>query len=132
MKNQPKRIAEKPMTMYAIGEAKYPFISLCAMASMLFMDSLFHDRLERRVLGCEVQEDLFEAHAERPELEEPPAVRDDRRCQQTPDVLTRTTVDFKHAGRSASIRRRDACDARNRFQRAFHVRRRWRVDLQVH
>src|SRR3954468_9113882 len=66
------------MTMYAIGDAKYERSSLLAIARMLRIDVVsFNRRRGSHVVGRQREEDLFEAHAHRPEREQPPALRDD-------------------------------------------------------
>src|SRR5262245_34889767 len=102
MKNQPKRMAEKPITMYAIGDAKYPFSSLWAIASTLLM---------RHFLGRQVQEDFFETHSQRPELQEPPSVTDDDGSELASHVASGVAVDFVAAGRTLAVADGDICDA---------------------
>src|SRR5450759_5576862 len=100
--------------MYAIGEAKYDRSSLCAMARMLFMRGVScgpcrrrrrRRRLGRvRVLGREREEDLFEADARRPQLQQPPPARDDGPREIAADVEAGLGFHFIADGAAAAVR----------------------------
>src|SRR3954468_3556006 len=84
------------MTMYAIGDAKYERSSLLAIARMLRIDVVsFNRRRGSHVVGRQREEDLFEAHAHRPELKQPPAVRDDGLREVAPHVAPAFALDLE-------------------------------------
>src|SRR6266851_4224452 len=94
MKKYPNSSANKPMKIYAIGDSKYAFTSLCAIARMLFMRSLRGSRRCGGFVGRQVQEDLFEAHAHRAQLQEPPASRHHGGGEIAADVPAALAFDF--------------------------------------
>src|SRR6185295_8353860 len=75
------------MTTYAIGDAKYPFSSFWVIARMLLMRTLRRG-FRRRFFSRDLQENLFEAHAHRTQLEQPPAAPDDRGGQLAPHIAS--------------------------------------------
>src|SRR5215831_12128870 len=109
------------MTMYAMGEAKYERSSFCAMARMLRIRGVSFGRsggCRGRFVGGERQEDLFEAHAHRPQLEQPPAARHDGPCQIAPHVAARFAFDFESDETFPAIGFDHTGDARDPAERA--------------
>src|SRR5450631_3093841 len=72
--------------MYPMGDEKYDLSSFSAIASVLRIGNISSGR--RRFFRGERKEDVFEAHARRPELEEPPSAADDRAGEVAADVAS--------------------------------------------
>src|SRR5581483_8790631 len=85
----------------------------------------------RRFFGRQRQEDLFEAHAHRPQLQQPPAAADDAARELAPDVLAALALDFVADRRAVTIRFGDARHAGHPAQRRYRVAA-GRIDLDVH
>src|SRR5437763_15530210 len=107
------------MTMYAIGDAKYERSSLSAIARILRIDVVsFDGRRGSHVVCRQRKEYLFEAHAHRPELEQPPAVGDDRLGEIAPHVTPAFAFDFEADETIPAIGFADARDAGDAAERA--------------
>src|SRR5688572_28896258 len=85
------------MTIYAIGDAKYPFSSFWAIASTLLMGGFldFHvHTLFDLLLGRQAEEDFVEAHPRWPKHKEAPVVLDHRAREIAPDVAAAVAADL--------------------------------------
>src|SRR5262245_52978898 len=132
MKKKPKMNAQKPSMMYAIGDAKYDRNSFWAIARMLRIDGLLRDGRFRRFVGREGEEDVFEAGAHRPELQQPPTLVHDGAREIAADVAARLAVDGVAHLAVAPVRFDDAPDAGHapeRVEGGAFVRA---VNLDVH
>src|SRR6476659_58752 len=108
--------------MYAIGDAKYDFSSFRAIARMLLIRSDSFRRVNgvrargrrRRVFvfGGEREEDILEADAHRPQLEQAPAAADHGARELATDVAALFAVDLVADHAVVAIRFHDARDAR--------------------
>src|SRR5262249_46271016 len=87
MKKKPKMNAQKPSRMYAIRDTKYDRNSFWAIARMLRIHGLlWRGGRFRRFVGGEREEDVPEAGAHRPQVEQAPALIHDRARQIAADV----------------------------------------------
>src|SRR5262245_24088207 len=114
------------MTMYAMGDAKYARSSFWAIARTLRMI-----RLLDAFLGRQREEDLLEAHAHRPELEQTPSAADDHTCQLAPHVVSLVAGDLERAF-AAGLGGRNADDAGHSFQRGSRLRHAFAIDVHEH
>src|SRR5713101_8168448 len=118
------------MTTYAMGDAKYDFSSLWAMARMLLMRG-FLSGYARHVFRRERQEDLLQAQPHGPQLEQPPVAHDDGASEVAADVPVALGLDFVADDAVVAI---DFCDAGDP-RHALEPRRgigAGRMDLHVH
>src|SRR5438093_2043445 len=105
-----------------MGDAKYDFSSLCAIARMLLMHGLsFGDRRHRRrcFFRREREEDLLEAHAHRPQLEQSPSVADHRPRQVAAHVAPVLALDLVPDEAVAAVGLGHARDARDVLEGAW-------------
>src|SRR5258706_7795482 len=119
------------MTMYAIAVEKYDLSSLCARARMLFMRHLRRDSRRGRLIGRDVQEDFFEAHAERAHFEEAPPTADDGRGKLAAHVASGLAVNLVADDLLLGLRHGYPCDARHVLQHGCRVGT-LGVHLQIH
>src|SRR4029079_15341700 len=92
-----------------MGDVKYDLNSFCAIAMTLRIGHLFDGGRRRlRLVGGEREEDFFEAHAHRAELEKAPAARHDGSGKIAADVVPAVAFHFVADERVLAVRFRDA------------------------
>src|SRR5436309_8737739 len=104
-----------------MGDAKYDRSSLLAMARMLFISvsTCLHGRHNRRrlsggrwwfgawrvrLVGGELEEDLFQAHPHRPHLQQSPSAGDDRPREVAPHVAAVLALHLEPRHAVATVR----------------------------